>query len=111
MNTRMQRGFCSQSDEGSNCLKRKHKIFHLTIALVLLVTLSGKVGSVASSKGSVAEEAGIEAGSEHKVVTAADVKTVEEIIPGERDIERGYAGISGGIPERIGFRGYDRQRR
>jgi hypothetical protein len=81
VNTRMQKGFCSQSDEGSNRLKRKHKIFHLTMALVLLVTLSGKVGSTASSKGSVAEEAGIEAGSEYKVVTVADVMTIKEIFP------------------------------
>ena len=108
---RMQIRFCSQSDEGSNRLKRKHKMFHLTMALVLLMTLSGKGGSVASSKGSIAEEAGIEAGNEYKAVTAADVKTVEDIIPGDRKIDWDYASIPGGIPERIGFRGDDRQRR
>jgi len=86
-------------------------MFHLTMALVLLMTLSGKGGSVASSKGSIAEEAGIEAGNEYKAVTAADVKTVEDIIPGDRKIDWDYASIPGGIPERIGFRGDDRQRR
>ena len=83
-------------------MKRKHKMFRFTMALVLLVTLSGMVGSVASSKGSVGEEAGIEAGNEYKVVTATDVKTVEEIIPGDRKIDWDYASIPGGIPERTG---------
>jgi hypothetical protein len=81
-------------------MKRKYNMLNLATVLVLLVTLSGAVGSIASSKDSVPEEIAIGVGNENNMVTTADVSAGGEIIPDDRKIDWSYAGIPGGIPER-----------
>jgi hypothetical protein len=71
-------------------MKRKHKMLNWATVLVMVLALSGAVGSPASSKDNIPEGAG----------TAGDVSAAGEIIPTDRRIDWSHAGIPGGIPER-----------
>jgi hypothetical protein len=81
-------------------VKKKHVRCIFVMVLVLLLPQKGAVGSIASSKDSVPQEAGIEADKEYNVVTAMYMSPGGEIIPDNRKIDWSYAGIPGGIPER-----------
>ena len=81
-------------------MKRKHKMLNLATVLVLLMTVSGGVGSLASSKDILPQDVGTEAGNEYNMVTVVDVSAAGEIIPNDRKIDWSTTGIPGGIPER-----------
>jgi hypothetical protein len=81
-------------------MRKKHIRFIFVMVLVLLVTQQGTVGSIASSKDRVPQEAGITADKEYDLTTAMNASPGEDIIPEDRKIDWSYAGIPGGIPER-----------
>ena len=81
-------------------MKKKHVRFNIVLALILLVTQKSAVMSVASSKDSLPQEAGNKVDNEDGITTAVNVSPGEDIIPDDRKIDWGFAGIPGGIPER-----------
>jgi hypothetical protein len=81
-------------------MKKKCVIYFLIAVLVLLVTQNESIGSIASSYDSAPREAGIGAGNADNLTTATNTSASDEIIPDDRKIDWGYAGIPGGIPKR-----------
>jgi hypothetical protein len=79
---------------------KKHVGLILVMVLVLLVTQQGTVGSIASSKDRLPQETVIVVDKEYNLITAKNVNPGEDIIPDDRKIDWGFAGIPGGIPER-----------
>jgi hypothetical protein len=66
---------------------KKHVGLILVMVLVLLVTQQGTVGSIASSKDRVPQEAGITADKEYDLTTAMNASPGEDIIPEDRKID------------------------